>query len=188
MTDDKLTDHLIISDARKAIIGNALTCATELFREQGLEFTLITDENRVQEIREQFQELLFDKKELLAAAAALMQISAFFNLPAYAKEAKNVSQSIYQFADECYYAEGRFDDARRLFMLAAGLQHDNRKVLEAMVEACLQQVERDNQKDKSTDTSETHPLLITALPYAQLLSQLDSGYSRLDYVKKLIGD
>ncbi len=197
--NESLTDHFILSDARKAIIGNALDCASILFAEQGLKFSLITDENRVQEVREQFQELLFDKKEFLAAAAALMQISAFFNLPVYAKEARNVSESLFQFADECYYADGRFDEARRLFMLAAGLQHDNRKVLEAMVEACLQQVEIENVQADSTQSSdndidskqntqqaETHPLLKMALPYAQLLSQLDAGYNRLDYVKHLI--
>jgi len=199
--NDSLTDHFILSDARKAIISNALDCASILFAEQGLKFSLLTDENKVPEVREQFQELLFDKKEFLVAAASLMQISAFFNLPVYAGEAKKVSESLFQFADECYYANGRFDEARRLFMLAAGLQHDNRKVLEAMVEACLQQVEMENAQTESsqspdkdldkeskqrTQDNETHPLLKMALPYAQLLSQLDAGYSRLDYVKHLI--
>ncbi|VAW75474.1 hypothetical protein MNBD_GAMMA12-909 [hydrothermal vent metagenome] len=198
---ESLTDHFVLSDARKAIISNALDCASELFSKQGLTFALVTDENKVQVVREQFQELLFDKKEFLAAGAALMQISTFFNLPVYAKEAKNVSDALFQFADECYYADGRFEEARRLFMLAAGLQHDNRKVLEAMVEACLQQVEIDNVGLKSDqDSSEkivddcqasqrdnfSHPLLKVALPYAQLLSQLDAGYSRIDYVKHLI--
>ena len=182
--DDELTEHLLLSDARKSIISNALECASELFEQQGLKFSLVTDEERVPEIRAQFQELLFDKKEYLAAAASLMQISAFFNLPMYADEAKKVSASLYQFADESYYADGRFNDARRLFMLAAGLQHDNRKVLEAMVEACLQQVE--SEIAEKGEQEESHPLLQMALPYAQLLSQLDSGYSRLDYVQGLI--
>ncbi len=198
---ESLIDHFIISDARKAIISNALNCASELLAKQGLTFSLVTDENKVQAVREQFQELLFDKKEFLTAGAALMQISAFFNLPVYAKEARKVSDALFQFADECYYADGRFDEARRLFMVAAGLQHDNRKVLEAMVEACLQQIESDHvgltsghdttskqasdNQSKPQDSS-PDPLLTVALPYAQLLSQLDAGYSRLDYVNHLI--
>ena len=59
----------------------------------------------------------------------------------------------------------------------------------------MQQVEFERMQNKNenpdtdtdTDTGgEVHPLVVMALPYAQLLSQLDAGYNRLEYVQKLI--